>query len=689
MSRDMFDKINKYNDGKKPEEQIKFLHGGSSAALAFMGKEVLVPKRTKTKINRDENKDERASHFVETEVIQLQRETLDKKLYATGILRKKFGVYPIGGELGVGTFGAGSGVRREGVNYKNISGMDPTPDGVKETYKYARAAKRFKSIEELHVRIKKIIIHMNYDSAIRSLKKLHMEVTNMMLMDPNGKEKKDFYINLILNERNNIIAANKDNKNLSEYLKKFDKWFDRIKEILAGKNLPFRADDAFRKAILNQYPIIYCSTMTGMNFKNGVPHERLIPGRVKDKEIEGGEIDLQTVRMMFTDKEHVQELQNTLVGLGLSHIIVAEFPLLAEEKAALQKDTIESVLTKLLNEYFNSGDKEKFDEATKILKTVYVPNKNNIALSDSTLYDILLPKVANDPDYIKNCKGAIDPEYFERLKKITYLFDLATLSSVSTDPRNSLDAQSAMEHVLSDAPLEKDFFEGCVLKLLANIDRDNDDDIDTRNIIAKAEFLQTLYSYLQHHPDRPFKQTEVDFLKGVYQPIVAQLAADDMETVKISSLYKVIYPDASAESRQSTLPAFRVVESISSIDRDILEKQSHEGVDEELMNIYVELHGAIQKLKAACVSFWANDMTDEEFAKIPSIQNAMKEYDSVTAKLDKRIKDIAAEIHRAGDDAIDFESKNTFFGKGHGNDKQPLDEWDIAAVRTRPRSGRH
>lgn len=274
-----------FNKGKEIKDRIKFIHGGSSSVFAFVGKSV----------------------YVTDEMNQTTTKEIPFSLIPTGMLRKKYNIYPVSGELEIGTFNYGK--RKAGINYHFLSGMDVSYQGVCETLTYAKLSNRIVTVDRIHQHILSLIGHLSPDYFHRSLKMLHMAITNLMLIDVNGEQAGKKYIMLLIEKYQELLAQFPDRSEIKNY---FNKYLPKLNDLISRKSLPFESDENFRQLILNQYPVIYCSTVTPRDFTDGLPDEKIFRG----------EINMETVKILFTPTEFVDSLRKTLDKLSLTSIQV-------------------------------------------------------------------------------------------------------------------------------------------------------------------------------------------------------------------------------------------------------------------------------------------------------------------------------------------------------------------------------
>lgn len=647
----IYQQIQRYNQNKKEAEQINFLHGGSSAVFALLGQPVTVVSKAKRLSPKEEKQ-----QSLQSQLFHVEEKTIDNKLYSTGVLRKEFGIYPFGGELSVGAFGSAEGKRREGVNYKSISGMDATMTGVTETLKYAKHAKRFNTIADMHKRITSIITQIERSNCIRSMKILLMEFTNVMLMDPHAKQKKAYYLALLRNERDNMLAmaGSKNDKAFNELLKKYDKYYKRIENILNSKNLPFKANPEFRQQIIEQYPVIYCAaiptTQTAiLKFSGGISSERLI----------NREIDLASVKLLFTPEEYVDDLRKRLSKLGLDHIVVHGMPSLVEEKLAPVKKAgygIQEALIEHLNDFFINGDEESYKQALDIMQHHLIINANNIFYRFRNDYDNLSQKMRADPQYIKKTAGAIDLHYYKRLQQFPYLFSIAHLSDYLRDEKS----KSALREIYA----KKGDYQRNILQLLNLTDYIDD----------KSLLLQNLYIFFTSDPEIKLTPEELKFLIHQYKLVIAQLNKEDKlsEVETESQLYQLIYPPVDIEAEN---PALILLGNIKMIQLTLTERMLQPAIDEKLLEFFNKLETKIQKLQEICRNYIHSDLTEKELIEKPDMQAALQEYDEVTMQIEQRSKEIVAEAYMAEEDSISTSGQTKFFSPP--TPPETSEEWDI------------
>lgn len=181
----VFSVIKAYNDDN-PQAPITFIHGGSSAVFAFVGRKVQIKQRQKS-----------PNGTINENITQA---IVPNALIPTGILRNRYGIYPVSGELEVGAFAGGR--RKQGVNYTNISGMFPEDvNAVALCLGYAEDyTKPIPDASVIHQNIVDLIGRIGPYTYLRILKQLVMHVTNLMLIDPQAHEHAERYLKLLQNE---------------------------------------------------------------------------------------------------------------------------------------------------------------------------------------------------------------------------------------------------------------------------------------------------------------------------------------------------------------------------------------------------------------------------------------------------------------------------------------------------------
>ncbi|QLZ68871.1 hypothetical protein FOLKNPGA_01651 [Legionella sp. PC1000] len=408
----IFGIVEEYNQDPK-KEPIQFIHGGSSAPFAFMGKTVSTRQGT---------------------------QEIPQSLIPTGILRKKYGIYPISGELSKGVFGT-AGSRKLGVNYDSLSGMGTKVSDIEVVYGFANRSKRHTDIHSFHQNMENLITQISPATYLTVLKMLVMTATNLMIMDANGgNEKRGYYLQLLQNEKENLLKRTQDPEGKIKIVKYFAKYMKEIGELLAGENIPFIADDLFIRQLFNQYPIIYCSTAKPIPFSMGSP----------DEQIYTGELDMQTVKLLFTPEENVQELHLMLDKLGLSHIQVHGFTLPqktqeteldtqseAEEFDLLLKNLqridlgnrkiTNSLIKFCMKNYFSeTGQSEYLEKGIWLLQRACFTSTLDKSLINelNAIYREIHSKVQADPNYIEKTCGIISTDYYQKLQAIEYVYAL-------------------------------------------------------------------------------------------------------------------------------------------------------------------------------------------------------------------------------------------------------------------------
>lgn len=280
-------RVSSYNQSQAEENQIRFVHGSSSAVFAFFGRKVTV----------------RESGASVTRCIPMA-------LIPTGMLRKKYGVYPVTGELEIGVFGYGS--RKRALNFHYLSGVSPTITGIKEVVQYAQTANRFQSVKSIHEAILSTIANMNRGLYLRSLKMLLMHMTNMLLLSEDTRaaaETGKQYLQMLDSQYERLKECQIDG---DKFENDFKKYSSILADIISLKNMPFMPDRGFMRDITDQYPVIFCSNIQPMDFTDGVP----------DEQIYRGEVRMDSIKMVFTNEKHVNDLRSRLNGWGYQAVLV-------------------------------------------------------------------------------------------------------------------------------------------------------------------------------------------------------------------------------------------------------------------------------------------------------------------------------------------------------------------------------
>lgn len=418
--------LTEYNSTHPDEEKVDFMHGTSSAVLEFIGKKVTVTHQNNS----------------------IEEKTIPDALIPTGKLRKEYGVYPISGELGVGTFGM-KGRRREGINYSAISGMPPNELGVDTVMTYATGGAQVRNIDDIHQIIKGMITKLDQGNYIRYLKMLTMEATIMMQMDPNAKSSVDDYIRLLRNEQQALMKAHPDNSNIKKY---FDKYLARIERISNGHDIPFTADQVFKNGIQNQYPIVLCSTVKSKPAGLGMQGERIIEGN----------LSLDSVKIIFTDEQHLDDLKEKLQSAGLNHIEVKGFELteltpvedsetvksfksattvdelkeITQQEVSIldEEKVVQQKLLASLDKYYETGDVAHLNIATFLITESPRSSLSEDLLGRySFMLEVLSPKVKASPDYLQNAAPLLTEHHYDRLMQIMNLNSILLIRSRGFD----------------------------------------------------------------------------------------------------------------------------------------------------------------------------------------------------------------------------------------------------------------
>lgn len=419
LQKQVFKQIKDYNENifRRDKDRIKFMHGGSSAALIMMKKKVKV----EVAVERNGQK----------EIIDKTME-IPLSLIPTGLLRKRYGIYPLSGELDAGSFAFGK--RKNGFNYNHISGMEPSEEGVGIVTGYAENfSEVFVNPTIIQQNIEQLIITMDSHRYIRNLKMLVMQVSNLMVLDPNSTQLADRYLSMLDAEYN---VLKKEGCCEGEFDRLFTKYFSEIAARLKGKKYAYVSDPAFVDAITSQYPVIYCFSVKGKQMPSSDLRESLYEG----------ELPLSTLKMVFTPHENVAKLNELLKNHGLNVEVkgYAPKPKQDKEKAmeggvkALDeakstdeaRQIIESLpagsavllesLNNLAKSYLNSGDENKFNIMMWILKNCTFRDSWALVHTKASLFDDQNRKLLIDPSYLERC-GHDSLIQYERLKRVHYL----------------------------------------------------------------------------------------------------------------------------------------------------------------------------------------------------------------------------------------------------------------------------
>jgi hypothetical protein len=435
--------INIYNQDKEGGDQIKFIHGGSSARLAIVGKDTA---------------------FINYKTKETIKAHIPLAIFPDGILRKKYGIHPLSGERGPGTFGNGS--RKIGINYTHVSGMPITEEGIEVVLTYATLKK-----SHIHHEILSCIYSIDPEHYILSLKKLVMYAANLSIVNPTSASKNaDNYMGLCKNEYLNLTKRAPTDPKIKIY---FEKYLPRIENILKGKEIKFDTTLSFQEEIKNQYPIIFCSTAKSQDFSSGILGEI----------IHAGELPLNTVKIMVTLPEYVSTLKKKIKTLELKIDVFGYIPSIKyNEDTSLQKlnhvkslselmkiiptvkhhpDFEEIVISKIilyLKEYMlQNKDEEYFQMACWLLKNTKL-DLGEKYIDCQNLYQNIKSKVMADSTYLSTQDRYLNnnPEkQFKRLEKIVYFDALHYFASkdrlsVLNSPYDKSDIPNQLNILMDD-----------------------------------------------------------------------------------------------------------------------------------------------------------------------------------------------------------------------------------------------
>lgn len=395
--------INQYNKSTTPENHIHVIHGGTSDILELMGVTAIV------------------SHLHASKIVTIPQTILPKRY-----LRKQYGI-PLIEENHT--------LKKVNGNYKRLTLQQADHEGISACYHASANIKRLMKVNDVHRTITETILHMHARNYIRNFKKLMVLMTYMMLMDSEGKQKGQAYLSLLENERE-LLA--KELRGKSDLIL-FDKYFSRIKNILSGNAIPFNADENFRSNIQQRYPILYCAIIDSDN-KNS--------------------LDLQTVKIMFTPKEHVVKLKNKIEKMQLNVQVhgytppsltpnLAKSPvemhfvnannltdlrtvISANPQLLKSNDLIKNKITHLLHEHFYGDKDHHFAMATLLMKKATPEALTDLSdlLSKQlnfNLYEIMQTKGKLNKNYLHAIGEIVSTEYLTRMRDLSYLRSVLAL----------------------------------------------------------------------------------------------------------------------------------------------------------------------------------------------------------------------------------------------------------------------
>lgn len=495
--------ISQYNSFRNNELIIKFILGGTSADLAFVGKTTIIT-RLKT-----------------SDIV-----TIPHALIPCKKLRKKYGLHlfimPI------------MAYQKDLIYYNNLLGGTVSIDGITACYQYA-IKKNIIKIEDIHRTIIAIILQMEPNTYIRNLKKLLTLMTNMMLMDPAAKQKAHHYLVLLESVRDNL----KDKIDVHFY---FDKYIARIKNILGAEISPFPADDKFRTEVLNQYPILFCS-IADSKIHCDSTSERLYED----------ELSLKTVKLLFTPVQHVDRLRAKLQEIGfieqiavygyalpdemdnaeiegqnandeaafLNALTVDELQVITNKHPMIisSKKIIEEKMINCLAAYLDGKATEHFFMADWLMK-----NANSITLTDMnkilsesanfSLYEILQSRAYNYKNYLPIVANIMSLDSLARLEDVLYLKALLELRQslhyfhALFDFRNNFSYEELHQRIepKQDLFVERNQYLYEYLARLQNLytvwlktqtSAENAENVYSRLAFVKAKYIDLLNEYSQ------------------------------------------------------------------------------------------------------------------------------------------------------------------------------------------------
>lgn len=412
----ILDIISKYNRLKSEEDGIKFIHGGTSANLAFIGRIATVTR------------------FKASEIL-----TIPHALIPSKQLRKKYGIDLHLHQLSM---------KKDALNYKYLLGAVANSDGISMCYQQANNVNPIK-ISEIHRVVVTTILEMEPTTYIRSLKKLLTLMTSLILMDPSADEKIEHYLALLENVRKNL----KERIDAHHY---FDKYIPRIENILRARAIPFQPDDKFRTEILNQYPIIFCSIV-----------ESKTVSEANHRKFYDGELALPMIKILFTPQQHVGRLKAKLKEIGLQEQIKVygyaaeigpdnpfiienqdenevaaflnasttdELCMIADRNPTMMaaKKIVEEKMLNCLTAYLDGKGNEYLTMAAWLMINANSKAMENMPtiLNDSasfSMYELLQSRSRTDQAYLKLVGNILSLDYLARLGEMLHLKAMLTL----------------------------------------------------------------------------------------------------------------------------------------------------------------------------------------------------------------------------------------------------------------------
>ncbi len=405
--------INQYNNGKKKEDTLKLIYTGTSAQLSYLGKRATISKPK------------------ESEIL-----TIPFALIPARTMQKKYGIYSFSENI--------LGKRNNAKFRHKLYSLPLGPSGHARYHATIADIKNAHKIKHVQKQVLELIMQIQAHNYIRSLKKLMVSLTAMMMLDPPDPEKIQHYLTLIKKENEHLKQQflHDSNKMLS-IQKYFDKYFPRFQSILQGA-LPFEADDKFRDEIIDQYPIIFCSTA----------NQDLV--EEQGELAYNGELCIKTVKLLFAPKRYVSKLKNKLQEIGLDQIEVIAFdndivarktaPRGKHQDAFLNADTCDAMIDALhhdpelllnrafvseklkrcLQSFSESNNRESFLMAAWLLKHSSVDALTDVEAlikqhANLLLAELIQTKFSNDKHYHSVVSELVPDYYVSHVNQFSYI----------------------------------------------------------------------------------------------------------------------------------------------------------------------------------------------------------------------------------------------------------------------------
>lgn len=266
------------------------------------------------------------AHGTNSNTLMVMRQANIQHLVPTGILRKKYSIYPLAGARDNGSIHMFSGSRRLGVNYGYLSGMQGDKEGLKCVIQYA-AKKNPVDLAELHLRIDNYIklfsitdYSQNFFSSrvaqVRCMLKYCLyAIEHLRILDPQSD-----HANVIAKLQSALEAiqslTEKDQEKQIHAL--ITKYVGKMITSLQSDKVSLKLNDEDRALLAQPFPVIFATRKDVGKFIHQVSSEFAN----KDEKLVEGELAMTNIDFIITDSSNEGYCKQWLVDMNLTHIQV-------------------------------------------------------------------------------------------------------------------------------------------------------------------------------------------------------------------------------------------------------------------------------------------------------------------------------------------------------------------------------